>query len=145
MKLNNNLLLINKMILFYNNLIEEDIDLDLYINQLDYNMLCINNLLDELWDELLKKIDENKDENIIKTYYFVLKRFHKLLFNLKSKTYDFNNNKLLENITNILEEIQKKIYLIRDNKFQIKSGQFSKQFINEEEYSLLLENINKEV
>ena len=132
------------MILFYNNLIEEDIDLYLYLNQLDYNILCINNLLDELWDELLKKIDENKYENIIKTYYFTLKRFHKLLFGLKSKTYNLNINKLLENINNILDETQKKIYLIRDNKFQIKSGQYSKQFINEEEYSLLLKDIYKE-
>jgi hypothetical protein len=132
------------MILFYSNLLEEDIDLDLFLNQLDYNMICINNLLDEVWDELLKKIDENKNENIIKTYYFSLKRFHKLLFSLKSKIYNLNNYKLIENITNILEEIQNKIYLIRDNKFKIKSGQYSKQFINEEEYSLLLEDINKE-
>ena len=132
------------MILFYNNLIEEDIDLYLYLNQLDYNILCINNLLDELWDELLKKIDENKYENIIKTYYFTLKRFHKFLFDIKSKIYNLNYTKLLENINNILNEIQKKISLIRDNKFQIKSGQFTKQFINEEEYALLLEDINKD-
>ena len=31
-----------------------------------------------------------------------------------------------------------------DINLKIKSGQYSKQFINEEEYSLLLEDINKE-
>ncbi len=145
MKLNNNLLLINKMILFYNNLLEEDIDLELFLTQVDYNNMCINNLLDEIWDEILKKIDEHQNDNITKTYYFTLKRFHKLLFDYKPKMKELNKNKLLDNLNNILNEIQKKINLIRENKFQIKSGQFSKQFINEEEYSLLLEDINKDL
>lgn len=144
MKLNNNLLLINKFILFLQNSIEDDIDIEVFTDMM-YN-ICnnLNVLLDDSWDEYLKKADEYNNDKVIKSYYFVLKRFQKHLFAFKDKIRSSNDLKLFDNLKYIIDNIQNRINLIRDNKFIIKSDKFSKQFINEEEYSLLLKDLDNE-
>ena len=145
MRLNNNILLINKFILFLQNTLEDDIDLEIFVDMM-YNIINnINIIIDDTWDEYLKKVDEYNNDKILKTYYFVLKRFQKYLFEFKDKTKSTKDPKLLDNLKNIIENIQNRINLIRDNKFIIKSGKFTKQFINEEEYSLLLKDLDKEI
>ncbi len=144
MKLNNNIILINKFILFLQNSIEDDIDIEIFIDMMYNNCNNINIILDDAWDEYLKKADEYNNDKIIKTYYFVLKRFHKFLFEFKEKVQSLNDSKLLNNLKSIINNIQNRIDIIRDNKFIIKTGKFSKQFINEEEYSLLLKDLDKE-
>ena len=140
LKIINDLMCINKLVLFQNSFIEDDIDIDFFASQIKYNLNFTILMLDKLWDEYTKFVDVYEKENFVKTYYFTIKRLHKYLYKLKSNNSFLNKSNLEETeIKEIIEKIQSRINLIRENKFNIKYADTKKQCINEEEYSILFE------
>ena len=138
LKIINNLISINKLVLFQNNLIDEDIDIDLFSSQIKFNLNFTILMLDSFWDEYTKFVDVYEKENFVKTYYFTLKRLHKFLYKLKDNNSFLNKAKLEESeVKEIIIKIQNRINLIRENKFNIKYADTKKQCINEEEYFIL--------
>jgi hypothetical protein len=144
--ISNDLIVMNKLILFSNNILDEDIDINMFKNYLYETNDFICNTLNILWSDFLKNDELIEKENFIKSYYFVIKRFQKFLFRFNDLINKNKNYALFENeeINNIINFNQEKINVIRDNKYNISSISSINQYINEEEYSKLLEKEDNE-
>ena len=143
-KMETNLMMISKILLFSNNLLEEDIDYKYFSDLFSYNINFINNRLNDFWDEYIKFIKIHETNNFIKTYYFILKRFNKFLLKLKEsilKSDDFHIDEV--EINSILNSIKNRINLIKEHNYRLRSIDSEKQFINEEEYSILFQDIEE--
>ena len=140
-----NLMMINKIIIFSDSMIEEDINEEFFSEKLIFDIEFINKRISDFWDEYLKFIDIYKRDNFIKSYSSVLKRFYKLLHKIKEFIPLTNNFYIDERMTNgIIENISNRIILIKDFRDRLKLVNTEKQIINEEEYSMLFENFEEE-
>ncbi|MCK4797450.1 MAG: hypothetical protein KAT05_08720 [Spirochaetes bacterium] len=140
-----NLMMINKIIIFSDSMIEEDINEEFFSEKLIFDIEFINKRLSDFWDEYLKFIDIYERDNFIKSYSSVLKRFYKLLHKIKEFIPLTNNFYIDERMTNgIIENIRNRINLIKDHRDRLKLVNTEKQIINEEEYSMLFENFEEE-
>lgn len=133
-----NLMMISKLIIVTENLLEEDIDLDFFKDKIIYDIMFINNKLNELWISYKYLEIEDLKNNFLKTNYYVLKRFYKIL--KKIKEIDMLYNMFIESnkdINLLSEEIYNKIYHSSMQNKRLKNQSSEKQFINEDEYTLL--------
>jgi hypothetical protein len=139
-KMPTNLMILNKILIFCESMIEEDFNGEFFSDKLTYDLDFVNIKLNNFWDEFLRFMDIYERDNFLKTYSFTLKRFKNLLerlIDMKS-----NPNKIKADtpgIKDILLNINDKLDQIKKHKIRLKLNQSGEQLINEEEYSMLLE------
>jgi hypothetical protein len=137
----NNLILVNKIILFTDNVLNENSDIIFFHDYIASANSFIHISLVKLWNEYLKNIEDLEKENFLKSYFFTLKRFQKYLHKVKNSIDSNVKFKIfsIEEIEKMITINQEKISLIRANNYRIKSNDNKEQYINAEEYSFLLE------
>jgi len=139
-KILNNLNALNKIILQNINIFDEDIDLNFFEKIIIDNVNFIFSSLNEIWLEFLRNYEVFEKENFIKSYYFAMKRFQKLLYKIV-ETNEKNNNfkKNIEEIKKNISFNMQRFVLIRENKFKPNLLE-ENQLINEEEYNILFKD-----
>lgn len=142
-KIINNLMVINKMIIFCENILKDDIDEAYFTDKLEYDINYINNLISALYQEYLKHILEYKEENILKTYSATLHRFNKFLKKIDGndaliKRFSIN----LSIFNSIVRDVTARIELLKEHEERKKLAQSQGQYINEEEYNMLFEDLS---
>jgi hypothetical protein len=137
-KMSNNLMLINKIILFNKSMLDEDIDPEFFIDKINFDLRFINSNLDNIWIEYLKFKDIYSKDDLLKTYSFTLKRFYNLLDKI-IKDVEIIKNFKLENsmIVAFINNIKNKMELISEHNSRATLLENKEQCINEEEYMLL--------
>ena len=144
-KMITNLMMVNKIIIFCDSMIDDDINGEYFSDKLNFDINFINSLIANFWDKYLKFIDIKQKNNFLEIYFFVLKRFYKLLYRIKKNRTSYEDYNVSELVINdILESINNKIKLIKEQDSRAKLSNTEKQCINEEEYSLLFENFEQE-
>jgi len=138
LKIVNNLMMINKIIIFCENMLEEDIDSSQFSEKLYNDINFINYKIIYLFEEYTKNILEFKRENIQKIYYSTMKRFLKLINKTIGGNWEISKSSL-EAIRKNIEEI---IISIKNLNDRIVLSNTEKQCINEEEYAMLLKEID---
>lgn len=135
----------NKMIIFLENLISEDINYKIFIEKINFDLNFIHEKICEIW-EVIFKYNSDEGELNNKSLYFLLKKFSRVLNKIKdnNKIYDIDNFDR-SNFNFISDDISEKIYLLNKKEILIKLKNTEKQFINEEEYNMLLDLYNKEI
>lgn len=131
------IMMLNKMITFIDNMISDAINLDFFIEKINFDLYFINQKVSEFWGESFKY--KNQDDSSDKSFYYVLKKFLRLLNNIKNRSeiynsYTFDRN----NFSYIYETISERLHLLNKREMLSKIKNTEKQFINEEEYNLLL-------
>jgi|GEM_PF-1664192 len=140
-KMSSNLMLINKIIIFDKSILDEDIDYRYFTEKVIFDINFINKCLEEFWNEYLKFSDIYKKDDFIKSYSFTLKRYYKYLLKILDSTAGIKNlNIEVESVKVYLNNIKEKIDFISDHKSRSEMFGSTEQFINEEEYHLLLDN-----
>lgn len=136
-KLISDLMIINKIIIFIENLIDEDIDISLFSVKIIQDIEFINSSCNAIFDEYVGNNKLYESDNFMKLYFQTLKRFHRLLLKVIKDIHCFNNHTkgIIESI-NTKVEIQ--IQRIKDFDYRKDIIKVDKQLINEEEYNLLL-------
>ncbi len=138
-KMSNNLMLINKLILFNKSMLDEDVDALYFVDKLSFDLRFINSSLDNIWIEYLKFKDIYSKDDLIKTYSFTLKRFYNLLDKIVKnpeiiKSYRLDNSI----ISSFISNLKNKMELIQEHNSRATLLDNQEQCINEEEYMLLL-------
>lgn len=142
-KMTANLMMINKIMIFCENMLDEDINGECFSEKLMYDLEFINQKLLEFWEEYIKYVDIYERDNFLKTYSFSLRRFKNILEKVVKNMPLSNGLKIDEKIINsILYAIIKNIKEIKNHKNKIKIAGTEQQIINEEEYSILFQNMD---
>ncbi|HOJ64089.1 MAG TPA: hypothetical protein PLE45_06680 [Spirochaetota bacterium] len=145
-KINNDLMILNKYLIFFEDLVDEDVDYNLFSTKIFSDITFINGGLNMLFDEFVKYNSYFDNENILKIYYSSLKRFYRILLKVL-KNYELLNSvqRDISSIIEIRDSLEKKMESIKSFNNRKKIISKDKQCINEEEYSLLLESIDENV
>jgi len=140
----NDLMILNKYLIFLEGIIEEDVDYLLFGTKIFSDITFINGSLNALYEECFKN-NYLENENILKIYFSSIKRFHRILTRI------LNNYNLLNSIqrdTNFIKDIksnlEKNIENIKNFTIRKDIVKKEKQCINEEEYNLLLNSIEED-
>ena len=136
-KLVSNLMAVNKLVIFLENLIDEDVDLDIFTTKIIQDIEFIKNTADNIFDEYISNVRLYDSENILKLYFSTLKRNHKLLMKIH-KHHDLFNKHTKDLLNTISQEIDGKIHRMKDFDYRANILKVDKQVLNEEEYNLLL-------
>ena len=142
-KITNDLMILNKYIIFVESILDEDIDYTIFATKIFYDITFINCSLNILFEEFTKNLNYFENENLVKIYYSSIKRFYKIVI------------KVLEN-HNLISSMQKDFSIIKDIKIFLENRieniknfnnrknivSKEKECINEKEYSLLLESLD---
>lgn len=138
-------MLVNKLIIFLENMLDEDINYDYFQSKLTFDLNFINTCMDDFWLEYLKFYDLYRKDNFVKTYTFLLKRFNKLLtIIIKNKTI-ITNFKLDTTMLDVfIDNVRNKLETVSDHNIRLKLAKTEGQCINEEEYMLLLNDLNED-
>jgi len=139
-KMPTNLMFINKIMIFCENMLDEDIDGECFSEKLMFDLEFINQKLLDFWEEYLKYVDIYERDNFLKTYSFSLRRFKNILEKVVRNMplhngLSIDDNSINKILFNIIENIQQ----IKSHKNKIKIAGSEQQIINEEEYSLLFQ------
>lgn len=144
-KMPTNLIFINKIMIFCESMLEEDINGEFFSEKLMFDLEFINRKLLDFWEEYLKYVDFYERDNFLKTYSFSLRRFKNILEKVVKNMPLYNGLKIDDNsINNILSAIIENIQQIKTHKNKIKIAGTEQQIINEEEYSLLFQNLDED-
>lgn len=140
-----NLMVINKTIIFLDNMIDEDINFNLFMDKIKFDINFLNDKFLELWNNDFKVVDNssdnNENHNYVKTYYFILRKYFRLLNKIRDNQKIFNDmNFDISKFNFIYDNVYEKIYTLSQQNKRFKIRNTEKQFINEEEYNLLLKN-----
>lgn len=137
-----NLMIINKTIIFLDNMIDEEINFNMFMDKIKFDINFLHDKFLELWNHDFKVVDNtdnNENYNYVKTYYFILRKFFRLLNKIKDNQKIFNDIKFDNSKFNIIyDNVYEKIYSLSQQNKRFKIRNTEKQFINEEEYNLLL-------
>lgn len=143
-RINNDLMVLNKYLIFFESIVDEDIDYELFATKIFSDVTFINGSINFLFEELIRNIKYFEDENILKIYYSSLKRFQRIIIKLL-QNYELLNSiqrdiKFIKEIKVTLEKKIDNIKNFHERKIRVSK---ERQCINEEEYSLLLESIDE--
>jgi len=138
-KLIPNLIIINKMIIFCENILDEDINVSYFIDKLNYDTKFIDNFCEYIFDEYIKNTKEASNDHFLKVYYSTLKRFYRFVIKLIKLEINTKNNK--DKLFSSLKE--DRIHSLKDFQYRQSLKNNDKQGINEEEYSILLKGFEK--
>lgn len=136
-KLVSDLMIVNKIVIFLENLIDEDADIELFSSKIVYDVDFVTSLCDVVFDEYILNARLYNNENILKLYFSSLKRIHKLILKLK-KRFSIFDKKSKEFLDSLNETIEGKINRMKDIDYRENIVKYDKQTLNEEEYHLLL-------
>ncbi len=136
-KLVSDLMIVNKIVIFLENLIDEDADIELFSSKIVYDVDFVTSLCGAVFDEYILNARLYNNENILKLYFSSLKRIHKLILKLK-KRFSIFDKKSKEFLDSLNETIEGKINRIKDIDYRENIVKYDKQTLNEEEYHLLL-------
>lgn len=135
-------MVINKTIIFLDNMIDEDINFNMFMDKIKFDINFLHDKFLELWNNDFKIIDNtesNENHNYVKTYYFILRKYFRLLNKIKDNQKIFNDINFDNSKFNfIYDNVYEKIYTLSQQNKRFKIRNTEKQFINEEEYNLLL-------
>jgi hypothetical protein len=138
----NNLMTLNKVIIFVENMIDDDINPEFFSLKINSDLDFVNSRVNDFWDEYLKDTEAYKKENFIKTYTFVLKRFYTLMKKFEKNMIFPGSYKIDETLVDFyLNNIQEKLGMLNNYNTRSRIVNTKKQCINEEEYSILFEKI----
>jgi len=137
-----NLMTINKTIIFLDNMIDEEINFNMFMDKIKFDINFLHDKFLELWNndfKIVDNTDSNENYNYVKTYYFILRKFFRLLNKIKDNQKIFNDINFDNSKFNfIYDNVYEKIYSLSQQNKRFKFRNTEKQFINEEEYNLLL-------
>ncbi len=142
MKLTLDLMVINKIIIFSENLIEEDVDYSIFTTKIFNDIDFINNSLNLLFDEFVKNIKHYNNDNVFKIYYSCIKRFHRIISKIiKNRDLMVYSPRNIDFINNIKIDLEKKIEDVKNFNERKNLTVNEKQCINEEEYNILFKTL----
>lgn len=137
-----NLIMLDKIILFCDTLFEEDVNEEYFADKFKYDIEFIHSFFIEYSDEYTRLKDKTEKEQFIKSYFYSIKRFYKLLNKIKKDTAKAERYSMNQNVFNdIFENTKKRIDQIKNQDERFKMIDTEKQLINEEEYELLLQDL----
>lgn len=139
-----NLMLINKSIIFNDFYIDDNIDLNLFREKIESDVDFINDKLNEIFRAYNQAENRQKTENFNNLYLSSLNRFRTGLLKLKNyiiqKHYrNFN----LAKFDKIVEALEERLNFIKGYNYRAHIANSEKQYINENEYSMLFQSIEK--
>ena len=144
-KIISNLMMLNKIIIFIDSMIEDTIDGEFFYEKVNYDITFTNYLINHFWDAILRQVNTEEKDNFLRTYFFILKRFYKLLYKINNDIEKYKEYKIDKiELNDILENCNKKIKLIKEQDSRMKLSNTEKQFINQEEYSLLFQKFEED-
>ncbi|HOV15264.1 MAG TPA: hypothetical protein PK771_13325 [Spirochaetota bacterium] len=136
-KLVPDLMVVNKIIIFLENLCDEDVDLVIFSTKIIQDIEFIDSATENIFDEYISNIKLYNSDNLLKLYFSTIKRFHKLLIKVQKYTTFFNKH-TKDLITTLDTKLEDKIKKMKDYDYRSNILKIDKQLINEEEYNLLL-------
>ncbi|HNZ27214.1 MAG TPA: hypothetical protein PK385_04725 [Spirochaetota bacterium] len=137
-----NLMNVQKIIIFTETLLEEDIDYNLFSKKIINDIEFIDSSLNIIYGEFIKNVKYYSNDNLIKIYYSCIKRFYKMLGRV-SKNEDLLNSNLnfIHILKSVKRSLEKRLEYVRNFNYRIANKDSDKQCINEEEYSILLKSL----
>lgn len=130
---------INKMIIFDENLIKDDIDPIFFSDKLNFDINYTNKLFSLIFKDFMQNGKTFKEKYVLNLFLSSLKRFYKFILKFKEtpklSTEFIIDNAILDKVISNLEELISQIISFSSRAQMVNS---ERQYINKEEYSLLL-------
>ena len=138
-----NLMMVNKIIIFFENMINEEVDFEFFTDKIIFDINFIDTSLNKLFDRFIKEVSYYSNDNIIKIYFSCIKKFYRLLGDISKKKEIISNQKLHNSLFDIKVNLEKRLDNIRNFNVRTSIKQFDKQCINEDEYNMLLQSFDE--
>ena len=135
-----NLMLVDKMIMFNEYYMEHLVETDIFQEKIENDVRFISRTLDELFENFLQLKNSGERKTQYKLFYSSYVRFRMNLEQL----YEYfsgksSNSARYELFLKTLETVHLKIRFLKNYNFQTNEYRTEKQYINENEYAILLQ------
>ena len=138
-----NLMMVNKIIIFFENMINEEVDFEFFTDKIIFDINFIDTSLNKLFDRFIKEVSYYSNDNIIKIYFSWIKKLYRGLGDISRKREIISNQKLHNSLFDIKVNLEKRLDNIRNFNVRTSIKQFDKQCINEDEYNMLLQSFDE--
>ncbi len=136
-----NLMTINRMVIFLEGMLAEDVDFDFFGDKIIFDIDYIDVGLNKLFDSFMRNRKYYGDDNLIKVYFSCIKRFYRLLSNIaKNTTLLSQYPRFQTKLYGIRMNLEHRIQNVKNYNSRTAVKQFDKQCIGEDEYGLLLQD-----
>ena len=136
-----NLMTVNKMVIFLEGMLVEDVDFDFFGDKIIFDIDYIDVGLNKLFDQFMRNRKYYGDNNLIKVYFSCIKRFYLLLSNIaKNTTLLTQYPRFQTKLYGIRMNLEHRIQNVKNYNNRTAVKQFDKQCIGEDEYGLLLQD-----